>query len=847
MPCVGATSRSYLIKPSFVDVCFRMLGVFLAKNKQNSLLTGWVFAKLCSESQKLGFFRLQNHFPTLLRNLWRMGHLHNGSICCQDFGSFAKILTTHETAKFCLYTLRMTGLPFFWIQCTFDICQSSIFWFRYTYYIKTQFCWNRFLLESNALMIFFGYMLQCTTLNPGNFVETSWIWSCGWSSSIKLLVPAVFQHIPRNLIGILWSIQRWNNQLLECSPCRRVPVSLPKQKASDALKTASLMKQRPAVSTDIPEASVICVHTSHKLSGCETSSASHFSHSLQNCSTLDLRDWAVATRLLNLNSFFFNFSFSSWSCCNCNVTACLLHSFFKRSDSCSSCLFLFLNLSHSDWISCICNACSCLLDSSSFTRSDSISSCLFLKVSHSSWSCCICNVSACLWDSSCFKPSHSCVSCWTWMWSSSCFVFKLASEVIVVWCQQKKKLTLKKSQGLLSSFQRWIQIFIIWGSKSKMPIELKPLLANTCRSPSGPSVPVGSSKSSHERPWPGTSADPWIQGSATTTAASTPATGRPETNPIFLLPSSRPARHDRWPPEGCGEPPSNAPGWRPPDPSVVFSRCWIRPKSRAGPARAPGRNRDASGISTLCPKDLRFSAPTPPAPRSQDPRVCPGGPSVLELWLTFFSSTSDALVGLWGDNLKTFVQVGATPSFWIKRKSLPAPNSLHSILLSHHGRKCIQYMQMALANEIHCSWPVVGDGRRQSTQLLSGQVSLWIDLTCDQNRSSKSFSAYCLTNMLFRMQSTDQRTGHIVKSEQHITQWRSSSLRAASFYVAGCKHFPINSFSSWYFLMYFCGRLRVSFSPCDQTFQIPQHIGHPVDVLHLLSRYPPVVFSHHCM
>ena len=78
------------------------------------------------------------------------------------------------------------------------------------------------------------------------------------------------------------------------------------------------------------------VHSSHELSGCETSSASHFSHiHCRICSTLDLRDWAAVTRLLNLNSFFFNFSFSSWSCCNLQrQTPCLWDSdSFKRSDS----------------------------------------------------------------------------------------------------------------------------------------------------------------------------------------------------------------------------------------------------------------------------------------------------------------------------------------------------------------------------------------------------------------------------------------------------------------------------------------------------------------------------------
>ena len=166
-----------------------------------------------------------------------------------------------------------------------------------------------------------------------------------------------------------------------------------------------------------PQASVLRCYILSK-----ASSASHFSHSWQNCSTLDLRDWAAKTRLLNSNSWFFNVSHSSWICCNCNATACLLDS-FKRSRSLSSCIFL--RCSHSSFSSCNCNATACL----SFNLWHSLSSCPFLKFSHSDWSCCICNVSACLLESSSFNRSHSCVNCCTWMWSSSCFVFTFAWEV----------------------------------------------------------------------------------------------------------------------------------------------------------------------------------------------------------------------------------------------------------------------------------------------------------------------------------------------------------------------------------------------------------------------------------
>ena len=115
------------------------LGVFLAKQmqlSQHSLFTDCVWEKKSSESQKLGFVRLQDDLPTLLRNLWRMGHLHNGSICCQDFGSFAKILTTHETTKRSLHTEKL--MIFVAIPCTFDIS----FNYSYLYASKRKSSWN---------------------------------------------------------------------------------------------------------------------------------------------------------------------------------------------------------------------------------------------------------------------------------------------------------------------------------------------------------------------------------------------------------------------------------------------------------------------------------------------------------------------------------------------------------------------------------------------------------------------------------------------------------------------------------------------------------------------------------
>ena len=68
---------------------------------------------------------------------------------------------------------------------------------------------------------------------------------------------------------------------------------------SAALTIASLMKQRPAVPIDMPEAAVMSVHSSHELSGCETSSVSQLFRISR------IREWAAATIFFNLNSFFF--------------------------------------------------------------------------------------------------------------------------------------------------------------------------------------------------------------------------------------------------------------------------------------------------------------------------------------------------------------------------------------------------------------------------------------------------------------------------------------------------------------------------------------------------------------
>ena len=98
--------------------------------------------------------------------------------------------------------------------------------------------------------------------------------------------------------------------------------------------------------------------------------------------------------------------------------------------------------------------------------------------------------------------------------------------------------------------------------------------------------------------------------------------------------------------------------------------------------------------ATILRGTLRPWLPAPSAPHTQDPRVCLGGPSVLVLDLTNFSSTSDALVGLW-DNRKRFFRLGRLRPSEVPRNPLGAPNSLHSMpkksLLSHHGRNCIQY------------------------------------------------------------------------------------------------------------------------------------------------------------
>ena len=647
------------------------LGVFLAKNQQNSLLTDLVLAKPCSESQKLGFFRLQDDLPTLLRNLWRMGHLHDGSICCQDFRSFAKILTTHETARRSLHTGK-ERMILVRTQCTFDI-KALFFGFgtRTTSkrnFVETDSCWNRTYRSPHVGRLQFHFLSRnFRRLEDGlpHEATASCVDRYTWTfcHQCAQLPRAVWL---RGIFGItfLAFIAELLHLGLDGLSCCNETIELEVFLLQFVVLTLKLLHLQAL------QMQCECLPLRFFLQALRFTFLLPFSQVFAlKMELFNLQSMLLSLWFLFLQAFRFIFLLSFSQVFAFKLKLLHLHSMLL------SLWFFFLQALRFIFLLPFSQVFALKLKLLQLQRFFLLQALTFLcQLLHLNVKFILLRVQACL-GGCCLIPST-------------------------------KKQTLKKSQGLLSSFQRWIQIFIIWGSKTKKPIQLKPLLANTrpC-SPFWPPLPVGSSKCSHERPWLGASAGPRIKGSATTASASTGTTARPDNNSTFL-PSSRPVRPCRWPPEERCELLWPAPRWRRPDPSVAFSRRWIRPKSRAGPARAPGRNRSASGIWRHRPKEaanlhhrtLRFSLPAPSAPRTQDPRVCPGGLSALEHdELTNLSSTSDVLVGLWDNKTTIFPSWG--PSFW--RNPLRAPNSLHSIskesLLRHHGRNCIQYIHMPIA------------------------------------------------------------------------------------------------------------------------------------------------------
>ena len=106
---------------------------------------------------------------------------------------------------------------------------------------------------------------------------------------------------------------------------------------------------------------------------------------------------------------------------------------------------------------------------------------------------------------------------------------------------------------------------------------------------------------------------------------------------------------------------------------------------------------------------------------------------------------------------------------------------------------------------------VVRDGRRQSTQLFSGQVSLWIDMTCDQNQTSNSLSVYRLMNMSTHREA---RIRHKTVTINFIASCQFLCCRSQTF-----SYQQLQQLIFQVFLQY-----------CNQTFQIQQHISHPVCV-----------------
>ena len=123
---------------------------------------------------------------------------------------------------------------------------------------------------------------------------------------------------------------------------------------------------------------------------------------------------------------------------------------------------------------------------------------------------------------------------------------------------------------------------------------------------------------------------------------------------------------------------------------------------------------------------------------------------------------------------------------------------------------------------------VVRDGRRQSTQLFSGQVSLWIDMTCDQNQTSNSLSVYRLMNMSTHREA---RIRHKTVTINFIASCQFLCCRSQTF-----SYQQLQQLIFQVFLQY-----------CNQTFQIQQHISHPVCVAGAFHVYHLCFFGNHCI
>ena len=87
--------------------------------------------------------------------------------------------------------------------------------------------------------------------------------------------------------------------------------------------------------------------------------------------------------------------------------------------------------------------------------------------------------------------------------------------------------------------------------------------------------------------------------------------------------------------------------------------------------------------------------------------------------------------------------------------------------------------------------------------------------------------AYCLMNIFLAYAVNGPTEG--THPEARIRHKTVTIIFIASCQFLCCRSqsFSYQQLQQLIFAVYFCSRLRVSFSPCDQTFQIPPHISHP--------------------
>ena len=176
----------------FAYVCLRCL---FGQKAQKSRFTDCVLGKNAQSPRNLAFSVCRTTFPRFSDTSggWATSTMDPSAARIWDPLRRSWPHTKPPCSAYTTYTLRMRELFLSRTQCTF---QKSVFWLQYMYYIKTQFCWNRFLFDDI-------FWLHHLTVHRTESRKLCWniINMQLQLEQFNQTVPAVFQHIPRNLIG----------------------------------------------------------------------------------------------------------------------------------------------------------------------------------------------------------------------------------------------------------------------------------------------------------------------------------------------------------------------------------------------------------------------------------------------------------------------------------------------------------------------------------------------------------------------------------------------------------------------------------------------------------------------